>query len=339
MKKALCLLLIGAMLPFCGCSQRIELAFVAVCLGVDAREDGVTLTVKCPDYTGDKQDGEQSGYTTLSVKGADWPRAVAALYAAAPVTPQFSQLREIIIGEGSFLYMPPERLFACVDQLPGLRVHALVTVCPGSAAGQVESLNPEIGKRLSKYLDISLKHYEQQGVLPATSLSGALRDLGGCWRDPVLAYSGGGEARGYAIGSLGTLLLTPEEVQLYRLIRGESQSYMLASDGRFYGTASRGRARRSVAGNTLILELPVYITYSLYDEPPGPGAALKLQEEIQAFLHRLQSVGCDALGFGCAAVQGFSTLPEWLASGWPQRYAGADIQVVVEGKARQQPLL
>ena len=235
--------------------------------------------------------------------------------------------------------MPAETLFDRIDQLPGLRVHALVTVCPDSAAQRVEGLKPEIGKRLSKYLDISLRHSEEQGMLPATSLSGALRDLGGCWRDPVLAYLGSEDERGYAIGSRGALLLTPQEVQLYRLVRGESQAYTLRDGGHFYGVVSRGSVRRGLAGNTLILEVPAYITYSLYDEPPASSAALKLQEEIASFLRRLQSAGCDALGFGCVAARSFSTLPEWLASDWPQRYAGADIQVVVEAKFRQQPLL
>ena len=337
MKKALCLLLALAALPLSGCGQRIELAFVAVCLGVDADAEGVTLTVKCPDYTGGRREGGQSGYTTLSARGENWPQAAAALYAAAPVTPQFSQLRQIIVSEASFAFLPPERLFEQIDQLPGVRVHALVTVCPGSAAEQVESLQPEIGRRLSKYLDISLRHYEEQGRLPATSLSGALRDLGGCWRDPVLAYltDGGG---GYAIGAKGVLKLSPEEVQLYRLLRGESQAYALTDGGHDYGVVARGKARCGVKGNTLALEAPVYITYSLYDEAPSPDAALILQEEIAALLRRLQSVGCDALGFGCIAVREFSTLNEWLGSGWHARYAGAEISVIVKSKARQQPL-
>ena len=69
MKKALILLLSLAVLPLHGCAQRIELAFMAVCLGVDARAAGYTLTVKCPDYGGDDQQG---GYAVLSADGPDW---------------------------------------------------------------------------------------------------------------------------------------------------------------------------------------------------------------------------------------------------------------------------
>ncbi|MBQ9197116.1 MAG: hypothetical protein IJ157_07710 [Clostridia bacterium] len=339
MRKTLCLLLFLAMLPLQGCAQRVELAFVAVCLGVDAAEDGVTLTVKCPSYGGGSRQEEKDAYTVLSAQGEDWPRAVAALYAASPVSPQFSQLREIVISRPSFDILLPEELLRCADQLPGIRVHALVTVCPGCAADYIEALKPEIGKRLSKYLDISLRHAEEQGMLPATSLSCALRDLSGPWRDPVLAYADTGKVpQGAAMGSLGITLLTSREVQLYRLLRGESQALLLKSGGRYYGVSARGRAKREVTGSTLLLTVPVYITYSLYDAPPDEEAANQLQSELQSFLRRLQAAGCDALGFGCAAVREYDTLPEWLSSGWESRYRRADAIVRVEARARQQPL-
>lgn len=334
MKKLLCLLL--PLLLLTGCAGRIELALMAVCLGVDVDAAGVTLTVKSPDYTGEKKEQEK-GYATLSVRGGDWGQAVAALYAQSPAAPQFGQLREIVISESSFAYLPPQRLLRCVDQLPSLRAHALVTVCPGSAADAVAAMTPGIGKRLSKYLDISLAHFEDQGILPATSLSSALRDLGGPWRDPVLAYAGD-NGGGYAIGTAGTLILTGREVQLLRLMKGESQDYLLSFGGGHYGVSLRGRAACRAADDALTLALPVYLTYSLYSDPPAPGAEQALQAEIEALLARLQGIGCDALGFGCQAVRNYPTLPAWLQSDWPQRYRQAAIRVDVQAQARQQPI-
>ena len=98
MRRFFCVLFSALCLS--ACVPRVELAFMAVCLGVDAGAEGITLTVKCPDYSGgDKK--ESAGYAVLSATGADWPRAVDALYEAAPVSPQFSQLREIVISEDS----------------------------------------------------------------------------------------------------------------------------------------------------------------------------------------------------------------------------------------------
>ena len=337
MKRIVLLLFIA--LTLCGCAQRVELAFMAVCLGVDVDANGVTLTVKCPDYAGDRKE-QNAGYTTLSVTGEDWPRAVAALYAACPVTPQFSQLREIVIGETGFAFTPPGRLLDLIDQLPGVRVHALVTVSPGPAAAMVERLQPEIGKRLSKYLDISLRHYEQQGAIPATSLSCALRDLGSPWRDPVLAFTDGENYAGaYALGPEGALRLTPEETQLYRLIRGESQALLLERGGRYFGAANRGRVKRKIEDDTMILELPVYITYGLADPPPDAGASETLAGKTRALIARLRDAGCDALGFGCEAARGFSTLDAWLQSDWRERYKRMNVRVEVDARPRAQPVL
>ena len=335
--KKLCWIL-SLVLLLSGCSQRVELAAMAVCLGVDAGAEGVTLTIKAPDYSGGKQ-GEQNGYATLTGRGADWTRAVADLYAHSPAMPQFGQLREIVIGEGTFDTIPPKELFVRINSLPSLRVHALVTVCPGSAAEMIRAMKPEIGKRMSKYLDITLRYHEQQGTIPATSLGCALRDLTGPWRDPVLAYWDGDAAGGYALGDRGAMLLSGREVKLLRLLRGESQDYLLEVGGQYLGVQPRGRAKRRIEGGALMLEVPVYLTYSLYDEPPQPAAEDALRDAVQALLRRLQEAGCDALGFGCEAVRGYGTLESWLQSEWTARYRGAAIRIKIDSRPRQQPLL
>lgn len=336
MKRILCLVL--AALSLSGCAARGELALMAVCLGADVSAEGVTLTVKCPDFTGKDEAG--GGYAIYSASGSDWTRAVAALYAACPSAPQFSQLREIVIGEESFQWMPPERLLALIDQLPGVRVHALATVSAVPAADLVDQLMPEIGKRLSKYLDVSLRHYEEQGVIPATSLSCALRDVSGPWRDPVLAYTDGAEeVGGYALGTAGGLRLSREEIQLYRLLQGEKSACLLEYGGRYYGAAGRGPIRKRVSGDALLLELPVSITYSLADERPAPGAEAALEDRVRALVEKLQAAGCDALGFGCRAARDYATLPDWLASGWPDRYRALSLRVEISAQYRQQPVL
>lgn len=341
MKRLLCLALALGCAVTGGCAQRIELALMAVCVGVDVSAEGVTLTVKSPDYAGER-DSEKKGYATLSATGPDWQQAVAALYAQAPVTPQFGQLREVVVSLPSFRYMPPRQLFECLDQLPSIRSHALVTVCPGSAREMIEGMSPEIGKRLSKYLDLALDHFEQTGRIPATSMSCALRDLGGFWRDPVLAYYDGGEYAGaLALGSAGQVLLTGREVQLYRLVRGETQAWQAERDGQWFGARLRGRAHLAVetdgGRDTLVLRLPVYLTYSLYGDPPPEGPEDVLHRELNDLLAKLQGVGCDAWGFGCQAVRKYAALGDWLRSGWPERYRQAGVRIELDARLLQQP--
>ena len=334
MKKLLCLL--ACLLLLTGCAAHVELNMMAVCLGVDAGEAGVGLTVRAPDYTGSPQEG-QDGYLTLSADGATWEQAVDALYAQAPAALQFGQLREVAVSRAAFERMPPERLLRLIDQLPGIRSHALVTVCPGAAREYVGAMKPKVGKRLSKYLDITLAHAETEGRIPATSLSCAVRDLSGHWRDPILAWTAGG---GYALGTAAGGQLTGSQVQLFRLIRGEKQNYRLLWQGRACGVSPRGAAQLTVetenGQDTLRLYLPVTLTYSVYEDPPAPGAEEALRGEVEELLKALQAFGCDALGFGCQAVRGYATLPEWLNSDWPRRYRQAAARVELDVLLRQE---
>lgn len=325
MKKLLILLLI---LPLTGCVGRIELSTMAICLGLDGDADGVTLTVKFPDYS-DSPDG----YKLASARGDTWEEAVSALYAAAPASLHFGQLREVVIGQGAFDFYAPCDLLSWADQLPGMRSHALMAVCPGTAQAYIADMQPAIGKRLSKYLDIALSHIEAEGRIPATALSCAVRDLSGPWRAPLLAWTEGGA---YALGEGERGLLTAEQVQLFRLITGESQQYRLQG----LGCSLRGRARLAVdtenGQETLYLRLPVMLTYSVYQNPPAPGAEEILRQQITDFLRRLQALGCDALGFGCVAVRAYDTLAAWLQSGWPERFRRAEVRVEVEAEYRQE---
>ena len=158
MKKLLILMIV---LPLAGCVSRIELSTMAICLGIDGDGSGIALTVKFPDYS----DGPD-GYKVLSAQGEDWDAAVSALYAAAPASLHFGQLREVVIGQGAFDYYAPGDLLAWADQLPGMRSHALTAVCPGTARAHIEGMQPAIGKRLSKYLDITLQHSAREGSIP-----------------------------------------------------------------------------------------------------------------------------------------------------------------------------
>lgn len=344
MKRVLCWLLVLGALPLCGCAGRVELALMAVCLGVDADAAGITLTVKSPDYAGSGASEEQDGYMTLSAAGSDWTQAVAALQNQAPMSLQFGQLREVVISQNALENMPPYELLGRIDQLPGVRSHALVTVCPGTAKEFVENQKPVIGKRLSKYLDISMQYWERQGCIPATSLACALRDLSGSWRCPMLAWvSGEGQMGGYILGEEQNLYLSGREVQLCRLIQGETQHLLLHRAGRYYSVSPRRRARLTLetreGRDTLVLFLPVTAAYSVFENPPGPGLEETLRQEAEALIGKLQATGCDALGFGCAGVRQYATLLQWQQGDWPARYREADVRVEVDLRFRQQPIV
>ena len=330
-------------LALTGCAGRVELSLMAIALGVDADEGGVTLTLKAPDYSAASQDkAAQKGYLTLSARGETWEAAVAALLASSPLDIRFGQLREVAVSRQALAHHALRELLGGVDRLPNVRSHALVLLCPGEARTLIEAQQPVIGKRLSKYLDLSMQHAQAQGDIPTTTLACALRDLTGPWRDPLLTWAeatpeGVAYAGGWAVSGEGEVTpLTGHEVQLYRLLTGERQRLRFDYQGQVLGAEVRGGVDQAVAGNALVLRVPVTVLYSLYEEAPPPGAAEALRQEVVALMGKLQAAHCDALGFGNWAVREYADLDAWLASGWPARYAASEVRVEVVAAYRQE---
>ena len=374
MKRALCALLCALLPLLCGCSDGLDLSLMIISMGVDVTENGVVATIKAPDYTGKSAAGQDDGggqeYLTLSAAGVDWPHALAALNGSTPRALRFSQLREVVISLDSLQTVRLQDILSQVGQLQNIRSQAVLVLCRDDARTFLQQQQPQIGKRLSKYLDATLENYDQQGYIPSTTLAAVLRDLSGSWRAPLITYAslnvydnldapqpgqpldveGGDLPRqgastaeyvgGVAIGPNGDYtILTGYEVQLYHLIIGEPQSLFFAFGDRYYSAKwkkpHRLRIEEKDSRSVLTLELPVIIEYSMFSGEPEAGVTAFLEAEISGLMHKLQSVDCDALGFGSVAARRFATLYEWNAYGWHDRYREADIVVEVKAQMRQ----
>lgn len=374
MKRALCALLCALLPLLCGCSDGLDLSLMIISMGVDVTENGVVATIKAPDYTGKSAAGQDDGggqeYLTLSAAGVDWPHALAALNGSTPRALRFSQLREVVISLDSLQTVRLQDILSQVGQLQNIRSQAVLVLCRDDARTFLQQQQPQIGKRLSKYLDATLENYDQQGYIPSTTLAAVLRDLSGSWRAPLITYASlnvydnldapqpgqpldveGGElprqgastaeyVGGVAIGPNGDYtILTGYEVQLYHLIIGEPQSLFFAFGDRYYSAKwkkpHRLRIEEKDSRSVLTLELPVIIEYSIFSSEPEAGVTAFLEAEISGLMHKLQSVDCDALGFGSVAARRFATLYEWNAYGWHDRYREADIVVEVKAQMRQ----
>lgn len=134
-------------------------------------------------------------------------------------------------------------------------------------------------------------------------------------------------------------ILTAYEMQLYHLITGGAQTLYFEYDGRYYSAATQRRRKLHIeetdGHSVLTLELPVVIEYSIFSGEAQAGVTAFLEGEISALLHKLQAVGCDALGFGSVAVRRFASLYDLNAYAWNTRYRQADIVVQVKALMRQ----
>lgn len=196
MKKLALLLCLCLLLG--GCSDGLSRSLMVITLGVDMDENGVTLTIKAPNYgaTGGGENSQQGGqnqqeenYFHLSVTGTTWEHAMSLLNAATPRAMRFGQLREVIISLNAAQSGQLYSILTQVDILQNVRTHAKVIICRGTAQEFLQSQKSAIGKRLSTYLDVTLDSLREKGFIPTATLSSLLRDISSAWRDPLIAFA------------------------------------------------------------------------------------------------------------------------------------------------------
>lgn len=198
MKKRCIPLLLCLCLLLGGCSDGLSRSLMVITMGVDVGEDGLTLTIKAPNYGatgggGDSQQGGQSqqeeNYFNLSVTGTSWEHAMSLLNAATPRAMRFGQLREVVISLDAAQSGQLYSILSQVDILQNVRTHAKVIICRGKAQDFLKSQKSAIGKRLSTYLDVTLDSLREKGYIPTATLSSLLRDVSSSWRDPLIAFA------------------------------------------------------------------------------------------------------------------------------------------------------
>lgn len=371
-KRMLALLLCMPLLFLCGCTDGLDLSLMVISMGIDITSNGVIVTIKAPDYSASADKGGQESdqeYLTLSASGVDWAHALATLSGSTPRALRYSQLREAVISLDSLSLVSLRDILSQIGQLQNVRTQAVLVLCREQAKDFLTQQQPYIGKRLSKYLDVTLENYTWQGYIPATTFAAAYRDLGGAWRQPLVTYASlnlydrldapqegqpldvqsgdlprqGASTAEYigavAMGDREYAILTAYEMQLYHLITGGAQTLYFEYDGRYYSVATQRRRKLHIketdGHSVLTLELPVVIEYSIFSGEAQAGVTAFLEGEVSALLHKLQAVGCDALGFGSVAVRRFASMYDWNAYAWGERYRQADIVVQVKTLMRQ----
>ena len=120
--KRLFLLTLFCLLCLTGCAPRqLEEELLVIVLTVDRLETGdVTVSVKAPRNA--SREEEDDKYLTVEATGCSFSDAVTMLNAATPRPVNFSQVREVIIGESAAKQEDFARLLQQIDALPGSAV-------------------------------------------------------------------------------------------------------------------------------------------------------------------------------------------------------------------------
>lgn len=368
-----------------GCMNRtLEEQLLVIILGVDqTAENNIRITVKVPSNSdsgsspssggeGDAASGgEQMGYLLMEATGKEFSDAMNLLNATTPRTLNFSQLREVVIGERAARSPRFSSLLHEISALPRMRSQAALVICKDDANSFATEQKPYVGMRLSRYVETTISNYAGKGFVPTTNLWEGLRDLGYGFRDPLLIYAAvndfestqapdeenvlDAQAGGLPRKSVSPIeffgaaatdgisvsgILTGYEMALLHLIHGDVQSLHIQEAGSFPVPIY---ARAPAALSVDLASRPIILRVSLACEAyPAPGdtpesAHLEktLTEDVERVLWKLQSFRCDGVGFGNLAVRSFPDLTAWEAFGWREKYVAAQTEVKISVHMRE----
>lgn len=360
MRRLLPLLILA--LLFSGCAGRqMEEETVVIALAVDQTEEGqYRLAVKAPSAAQQQGQDEQMGYWTLLSSGSTFGDAVALLNASTPRKLNFAQVREVIVNDAAAGSESLPRLLQAIAALPRLRTAAAVIVCRGSACDMAEKLKPYMGLRLSRYAEDSLSDAAGKGFTPATTLAQALRDLGSGLRDPlfilgavndfandqpesVLSAQAGALPRkspdpidlfGAAVtdGKKMAGVISGDEMALLHLLTGGGHFYSAILENTSVTLRARGRAEMHID----LSRRPIRLQLRLLCGADAANAAVDLDKaaaevrgRILSLLKKLQSLRCDALGFGDLAVRRCWTDAAWKQMDFKRLYEEAEFDCIL----------
>ncbi len=377
MKRCIPLLLISCLL-LCGCADRqVEEELLVIVLAIDQADSGkVSVAVKVPANSSAAgggsggQEQDQAGYMQLEATGQSFSDAVSMLNATTPRQLNFSQVREIVIGEAAAKQPDFGPLLQQIDALPRFRCSAAVIICRGSALSFSEKQKPYVGMRLSRYAENTLANYAGKGFTPSTDLCSGVRDLGCGFRDPLFilgavndfsASQAPGENNSLSaqagflprksaepVETFGAAAtdgvcvsgcLTGYEMALIHLLQGHVEALSIQQNGTaLHITSSFPAALRvdlSARPAVLGLSLQCSAQYPPGYAPDEEALQNRLREDLTGLLRHLQALRCDGIGFGDAAVRQFLTVQDWERLQWRRVYSEALVQVEVDVRCRE----
>ena len=355
-----------AALSGCHVTGEVENQAYVLVLALDSADDGaLMLTARVPRIGKSSAKDEQgkngdSPYLVFSVSAPSWPLALDALQWATPRQINLSHIEMIVASETLASKASFPELMKQIADTPHLYTNARFVVCAGSARAFLEVGRTVIGTRLSSEINAMLSQYAEQSYIPDVCFADVCYSANAIYGDPIaiwgyIAQAGpSGNARALDVAQSpmrqrfsGTALfrrgvfvraLSPEETRLLSLIRGQSRVIPYAWQGSSCELTldSRPEKRVQIDGSavSIFLRLHLYVRDSLSD-----AEIMALETAVRGDIDRLiedcQQAQCDPFDFAELAACRFSTVPQWLAWDWRDRYRRATVETQVHITRRQ----
>lgn len=378
-RRRLALCLLSALLLLSGCDGReLQDNFFPISMALDVAEGGqlrislkaLTGSTNSPSV-GDSPESAQdeTAYVTIEAMGKDYLQAMTLLITTVPRALNLSQLREIVISRKLAESDAFAQVLTNTSKYYQINEEALLVVCEGEAQEIIRVQRSFIGLRLSRYLDVLLTSFEDQGTIARSTLRSTRRALRSTVYDPLAIYAAYNnfdtivplpeedtlavlpgnlprkstdavEYMGSAVfsGSKMVGTLTGQEMQMLHIVKGDYTKLNVSLEGEVYVVERRFGSKISVKrdGGKDTLYSKICVIASTLDPASHVDAdvfADAIAKEAYLLIEKLQSMGADAIGFGQSAVKGFLTTSKWEAYGWLTRYPMCAIDIDVEVSA------
>ena len=369
MKRAwlLCVLLAaGPLLGACSYAS-LERQVYPICVSVDLDEQGrYQVGVQAPQSS---TESGSAAYDLLTATGDSFADAMRVLSASTPYPFNFSQVRLCLVSYDLAATTHLRPLLRTLFEMPSMRPDAYVMVALGNAAEVMAAQKPDLGMRLSTHLNLLFEQLRQESMLPYSSLSACVQELGDGKADPLLCIcavnrsrvpeqeksgedasgdpqggsgqSGGGGSGADAAAFAGSKPLDgamlPEDILAGLLPQTsvnpvEYLGSAAVSEGRVSGLLT---ARETQIATLAMIEGRRAVAIDgeqlqLQLFLPGDSVLAQSRDEVQAVLEKLQALGCDSFGFGWHAAGAFYTDAQLEAYGFRRRFREAQIVTAVE---------
>ncbi|MDD3336133.1 MAG: hypothetical protein PHI98_11555 [Eubacteriales bacterium] len=355
----LCLPLLGG----CELSTMERQTFV-LCLSFDLDEEGkLVMGVETPMNGSGTTSAASPEYTVFSATGDDFESTLSMLAASTPCSLNFSQLKLCVFSYELAAKTDLRDYLVKLSNMTTMRPDATVMIAIGKALDVLSEQNPDFGMRLSTHLEIYLERMRNLKLSPATTLITCVRDIGSGRTDPLLAIcavnpalkpkkeesgkaSGGSGGSSEEKSSEASAAFSDGEAWSERLLVEEAIAGMLPRTGvnpvEYLGSAAIGNGRVSGLLNVEETQIALYAKRSATLEVAMDGERTQLQiwlptnekndmgitpQQVNDVMKKLQSLHCDALGFGSVCARTVYTDDAWRQLNVERRYLEAELYV------------
>lgn len=253
-------MLVCILLGGCSAASQVEDQAYVLVMGLDRSGDGrLEMCVQIPRVAGNSGEDSSGGangsenYLKLSVKADGYEAALEKLDWASPRNVNFAQIKLIVLSRAIAEEAECGELIEHIAQTERLFTAARMVVCEGSARDFVESIQPNVGARISTDIEAMFKHYNDRGYVPVSRLAEFYYQSKSVYSDPMITYALLKEADTEKEGD-GREDAQASEA-LSGSIEGLSQDYESEIGARYLGAAvfAQGRMRGIFTGMQTIL--------------------------------------------------------------------------------------